>query len=219
MQTLTKKVAQGAASLLTLTLLSGCPAPEEKPTPSPEEEPVVTASVKGQLKWKRQDALAADLSRALALGEDELCKEVGRYDCIDYVHKVALGGNEPEEAGQYMPLAEPGASTPIAVERVVFAACSAAAYADREVRAAPVAFWGIDLNAAALDASDERTREGASKNITALYQSLLARDPLKREVDAVLTLMEDDAGQGVSGDTFAVLACFTIATQSEFLFY
>ena len=102
-------------------LLAGCdetalPAVTDAACAPPEVEP---------LRWKRSDALFADLAGALELERAAVCSEQG-VDCAR-IHRVALGGNDPFESTIYSPLTEPLVITPLVAERVVMAASASVA--------------------------------------------------------------------------------------------
>jgi hypothetical protein len=168
------------------------------------------------LQWKRYGALEADLARALALPPEELCREFGRESCIREVHLVPLGGNDPFKTGLLEPSAEPLATTPTAIDRILLSACSKRVELDRA--AAPggaMVFGALDLAAAAPDPSEAPVVD----TVTTLYRRLLARDPDEHELQLVAALARDKAGQPVSATDFATLSCFAIGTTTEFLFF
>ena len=52
-----------------------------------------------------------------------------------------------------------------------------------------------------------------------LYRRLLAREPEPREIELVAALAENDGDAPLSTREFAALACFTIGSTTEFLFF
>jgi hypothetical protein len=214
-----------AAHLLALPFtalclaLTACPAPTTKPPPGTTDNAnidvtTLAPSTRADLVWRRGKALQQGLADALLLPTDGVCVELDRYSCVDRVHQVALGGNDPFGLALYEPLAQPGATTTIGFDRTVLAACDTAVEADK-ARAAVAVFLGVDLSAASLDKNNVKTLDDAKFMVTTLYQRLLARDPLTSEVDTVLTLLDEP----ISGTDFAKLACFSIASTTETLFY
>jgi hypothetical protein len=170
------------------------------------------------LQWKRADALEADLAQALELAPEELCLEFGQVPCIQKVHLVPLGGNEPFWSGMLQPAAEPLASTPSVVDRVVLAACTNRVARDQHAGAgddAPRVFTQFPLDqpapAPGSDANSGMVRD--------LFRRLLVRDPQQSELSAIGALAHDDDDAPVSGVDFAKLACFAIGSSSEFLFF
>lgn len=124
------------------------------------------------------------------------------------VHVYALGGNEPFLGETFTPLAKPLLTTPIATDRLVLSACGARAAKDA---AGPAAvFTEVDLAATLAPASP-----GVRRQVELLVQRLLARDASAAEVDAVVSMLD---GPGMTGREFSQLACFAIATSTEFLF-
>jgi hypothetical protein len=173
------------------------------------------ASQHPNLQWKRFAAFETDLAQALALEPDKLCKEFGLESCTRVVHLAPLGGHEPFKTGLLEPSAEPLATTPSVVDRIVLSACSSRAGKDREAGKMAVVFRAIDLTKAAPE-------PGSAENkavVTELYRRFLARDPDAFELSRVGTLAHDEAGKAVQGDAFAALACFAVATSTEFLFF
>lgn len=179
------------------------------------EAPAIQPSSDPDLQWKRAAAVEHDLTRALELTSEQLCLEVGVAPCVSQVHLVALGGHDPFGLGLYQSLAAPLATTPIALDRVALSGCAARADLDREAGAAAVVFKGLDLAAPApaADAPELATM------VTELYHRLLARDPLATEIEALGQLTLDEAGEPIGGRDFAVLACYAVATTTEFLFF
>jgi hypothetical protein len=167
--------------------------------------------------WKRQRVLAQDLKNALALGDDELCTELGTSRCVD-VHRVALGASDPFGHGLYAAFDEPLSTTPIATERLVLAACSRRAELDA-ASGAPVVFKGVDLGAGsamwAAAKGGGADGAGARALVADLVTRFYGRDATDDEIGIVLEL----AARAESGKEFAKLACFAIGTSNEFLFF
>jgi hypothetical protein len=179
------------------------------------EAPAIEPSSDPDLQWKRAAAVEHDLTRALELTTDQLCLEVGIAPCVSQVHLVALGGHDPFGLGLYQSLAAPLATTPLALDRVALSGCAARADLDREAGNAAVVFKGLDLGAPAPAADDPKL----AAMVTELYHRLLARDPLATEIETLGQLTVDDAGEPIAGRDFAVLACYAVATTTEFLFF
>jgi hypothetical protein len=175
-------------------------------------------STKNDVRWLRARAFESRLGQALLLNAGELCKEMGMYSCVDEVHLVALGGNDPYEKGLYEPLASPAVTTPVAVERMVISACSAAVEKERSA-AQQFVFLDLDLEASQLDTTDAQTDLAVADTIVSLYRRLHVRNPLPSEAELVRQLLVDDDGNNVSAIDFAKLACIAIASTSESVFY
>lgn len=193
-----------AAALLVTT--GGCADDE------PAADTSVAASSRTTLLWKRDHALEGDLARALELPPEELCLELGERSCIDEVHRSSLGGHDPFEQGLYVPLAAPLVTSPLALDRVVQAAC--AERIARDTLEAPVVFTALNLTGAAPAADDEAYAE----TVRTLYRRLLTRNPEPAELRALEALLEDEEGDRVDASTFALSACFAIGTTTEFVF-
>jgi len=184
---------------------SGAPAgplPTIPTTPMDPGECRDEAPAVDPLQWKRVDAYEADLLGGLALGADG-CLELGTERCAD-VHRAALGGNDPFRNGQYEPIAEPLATTPVALERVALGACAERARLDAEGPAE--VFTALDL-----DADVDPTSPGVRETGAALYRRLLARDAEEAELDALAAIAEG----GLPARDYAVASCFAIATTTE----
>lgn len=166
--------------------------------------------------WKRGAALAADLGRALALNDTELCTEVSDVPCVD-VHRAPLGRADPFGTGLLSPAARPMATTALATERVALSACSTRVEKDRA--GSPQVFEGIDLSDQALSADLVAQRAAAERLAKILYPRLLTRTATPAEVDVLRELAVGSTGQPVSARSFAKLTCFAIATTTEFVLY
>ena len=177
--------------------------------PGSDSATKATARTK-HLQWKRADALEADLSAALELPPAQLCREFGVKPCIRDVHLVPLGGYDALASGMLEGAPDPIVTTPTAVERVVLSACSRRVELDRTSATKSALLSALELDAPAPAADSAAMHEFVS----ALYRRLLARDPSDDEVREIATLSAD-----VSADEFAKLACFTVGTLSEFLFF
>ncbi len=122
------------------------------------------------------------------------------------VHVFALGGNEPF-LGTYTPLANPGLTTPLALDRVALLACGERARQDQE--GSPKVFTEIDLSLP--DVSSETA--GLKETVRDLYKRLLARDATDVEVAILLAIA--DGPEELSAVEAVRLVCFAIATTTE----
>lgn len=222
--------ARGARTLvITLALANAACTGMTTGTNEPDPEPGVAAdagpevdqvapSTKNELLWRRYRAFEQGLGEALNLASNNICEELGRYDCIEDVHLVALGGNDPFTAGMHQPMKAPTATTPVAVERLVLSACDKAVTADAS-RPVPLIFLDLDLSAVAapLDLDDELTSLAVGDTLTSLYRRLHARDPLPTERAKALEIISGDPDP-MQPREFALLACFAIASTTEAVF-
>ena len=208
------------ASLLLVLLGALACSKKAEPTqpsdPGTDPEGNQRSSTRPNLQWKRFAALEADLAQALELPKEEICNEFGKESCIGKVHLVPLGGNDPFGTGLLEPSAEPLATTSSAIDRILLSACSKRVELDRAAgRSKAKVFAELDLEADAPAKSSASVKD----TITTLYRRLLARDPDPHEVPLVAALAEDGDGDAVSAADFATLACFSIGTTTEFLFF
>jgi hypothetical protein len=125
------------------------------------------------------------------------------------VHVFALGGNEPF-LGRFTPLAQPGLTTPLVVDRVALLACGERVRRDAE--GTPLVFTSLDLS---LPVVNSRT-PGFRETVAELFRRLLAREATSEELNTVLALAEGE--RPLSARQAARLACFVIATTTEVMF-
>ncbi len=181
---------------------------DEMPAPPPYQ-----TSKRSLLQWKRQAAFEADLMGALQLSREQICVEVGGKNCVRDVHLVPLGGNDPYESGLMKPSPEPLATTSSVVDRVLLSACSTRARLDKE--GTPVVLKALKLEGPLPSAADP----AIAATVTELYRRFLARDPTADEVQLVTTLANGEGEPALSSQEFAALACFTIGSSTESLFF
>jgi hypothetical protein len=188
------------------------PPSTSKPPEAAPGAPAYAASRGRSIQWKRNAAFEADLMRGLDLTRDELCQELGTESCIRTVHTVALGGNDPFGSGLLRPAHSSLSTTPLAVDRVTLSACSQRARADKQ--GSPKLFSALDLAGAAPLADSDAFKA----TITTLFRRLLARDPKPSELTTLAGLVSGD-GESMNAEEFATLACFTVASSLESLFF
>ena len=215
--------------------LSACPAKMEVPAPvgggtgvtgggagggggAVEGDAGLAKSAKARVRFKGNERFAIDLAVGLGLPIDQLCKELGQYDCAFFVHGVALGGVEPYGVGLYEPPQQTGATTALAVERVVLSACARRLAADVANPSTALIYRGIpvvDGKLSPVDGPEVRAL------IADLAQRAWLRDPTADEVESLLALARDiepshptDAAQ-----QWALAACFTVFSSAEAVFY
>jgi hypothetical protein len=156
--------------------------------------PAVVESSKSRLQFAGGELYATLLSQGLGIPRDRLCRELGLYDCVEDVHRIALLEVEPYRIAIIDPLENTVVSTPIAVERVALAACTQ---------------WSKSFT------GDRATA------VTTLYQKLLQRDPEEREMQHLEELYASMAAVGDPelDDAWESMSCFAVATTMEALFY
>ncbi len=142
----------------------------------------------------------------------------GSTECSDapYIHEVsprgvhvfALGANAPF-AGKFKPLAEPGLTTPLVLDRVALLACGERVRRDSTADA--VVFRDLDLSLALVTPETP----GLKVMIADLYRRLLAREGTEEEISTIASITLETSLSAVEA---ARLSCFIIATTTEALF-
>jgi hypothetical protein len=132
-------------------------------------------SEKANLRFKEVLRLTNDFARALDLDPNQVCLELGQYDCRA-VHNIALGGVEPRELGLVEPTPSTTITTPIAVERLAVHACERRVTADLDSPSAAI-FAGIDSGTIAN--LDDASITGA---IDSLYKRAVLRPAKETEI-------------------------------------
>jgi hypothetical protein len=203
-------------TFLFLTAASAC-TDESKDgvagDPVPTEQ--VAASRQARVKYKSGARYANDLAAALDLQRDAVCRELGRYDCVDEVHRIVLGGVEPYTLGVREPLPSLGVTAPIAQDRVALAACTERI--ERDLAASEPVF----LTAVDVDAPTPGQLEATAGRF---YDRILRRAATPDEVSALAqfhSTVTDEPGESRATATrdWAILSCFMVATTLESIFY
>lgn len=177
-------------------------------------------SVKNNLRFKRTDRIQLEFARILELPEDQLCAELGIYDCLDRIHRVTLGGVEPYRANIYTAFENTSISAPLVIERVALAACSRRVQLDAANLAEAVIFTDVPVTA------DGRLADVEDAAVTAalerLFTRALLRRPTAEDLNDLQQLYRDIEASGESeipAADFGVLACMITLTSIESLFY
>lgn len=176
------------------------------------------ASVRNNLRFKGADRLAGELMRALDLGRDQICDELGAFDCLGAIHNITLGGVEPYNANIYRPFEGISVGAPMAVERVVLAACTRRILLDVENPGESVLWGNIPLDGDRIADIDGSEVEAA---LTALFRRGVLRDPATEDLDDLRQMYRDIEADG-GGDPalhWAQLSCMVVLTSTEALFY
>jgi len=218
-----------ASRLLLLTALvafAGCPSPASNTdagagTDGGQDTDAgtpIAKSAKGNLRFKGPERLTTDYAAALELQPNEVCNELGQYGCSTVVHPLALGGVDPYGKGLYEALPYTGATTPIVVDRMAWAACGERVNRDLADQNAAVIFKGV------LDGNGKVANPGGPEVqavISALYQRALLRDPEPDEVAAMKQLITDIEATNAPepGKQWLRSACFTVLSSAEAVFY
>lgn len=223
------RLALAAVTCLALTATVGC-GDDDDPvdlktdgsggdtgTPPPDD-PGPPTSPKPNVKFKTGAKLRQELARALSLPQDELCKELGAFDCFA-IHNIALGGTDPLGAGLYEPLSATTASTPIAVERVTLAACQQRMDIDLASPESAVILRDVPIADGRIS---DLESDGVTHFVDALYQRGLSRRAKPHEIDALRELygeMEAANKSDALARDWATLSCMAVLTTMESLFY
>lgn len=207
-------VALGAILLAGTSLaLSGCGDDGSAgPPDGPPGNVTQPASARARVKRKSPALLASDLGQALDLPRAELCAELGSHDCFD-THEILLGGVEPYKLRIDEPLAAPSVASPMAVDRIVLTACGERAARDFDAPADAVVFAEV---AGTPGAPDPAARAAVAGR---LYERLLARPAGAREIDDLVGFYDALGTSPQPARDWAQLACYAVATTTEFLFY
>jgi hypothetical protein len=202
-----------------LTASSACTDKSKSGVPSdlvptvPTEQ--VAASRQARVKYKSGARYANDLAAALDLPRDAVCRELGRYDCVDEVHRIVLGGVEPYTLGVREPLPSIAVTAPIAQDRVALAACTERI--ERDLAASePVFLTTVDV--------DAPTPGELEATAVRFYDRILRREATPDEVSALAqfhSTVTDEPGESGATATYdwAILSCFMVATTLESIFY
>lgn len=203
-----------ALTLATLGLLSAsCSS-----NPAAMEPQPVATSARGNLRFKGPERLNADVAQALELPATEVCKELGLYPCATAVHNVALGGVEPYGTGLYEASGITSATTPLVVDRIMWAACGRRVDLDLANPGGAVIFRGVALDGSKLANPDGEEVRAA---ITQLVQRGLLREPSESELTRYVQLARDieATGNATPAKAFMQAVCFAVMSSAESVFY
>ncbi len=174
-----------------------------------------------QIRFKGASRLNGDIAKTLAISPDEVCKEVGRFDCVSFVHPISLGGVEAYVANLYEGSEETTISAPMIVERIGLQACQSRYEQDRIAGADPHLFPRLELTPDSLRLADPES-EAVSEAIRDYFKTILRRLPTNEEIADFKSLYQEIEQHPDAQDPaheWAVLSCFTLLTSVEFLFY
>lgn len=207
-------------SLASLAVLAaGCAsAPDAAPVAAAEEAPV--ASIDPRVKFRDGERFARDLSEALNLPRDSVCKELSQYDCVGDAFRIVLGGVEPETLGVDQPLEKAALTAPIALDRVALSACSTRVAKDLAEPASAVL-----LRPGALKGGKKQPDKAWMKATAAgVYDRVLRREATAEEVSRLVGFYSEVSADrtGPAADSvkdWVALSCFAVATSLEGAFY
>lgn len=199
------------SSITFVVLLVACKDAPASPAP---EEPA--ASSKPRVRAKNGRRFAQQLSAGLELSEDELCSELGLFDCVEEAHLVVMGGVDAAGLGVAVPLPVAPVTAPIAYDRVALSACFERVDRDFESPGDAAIFGALTES----DVSQE-AREGV---VSELYLRLLHREATDFERETLCefftdTIVPHTPDSQEAHQQWAGLSCFAVATSVESLFY
>ncbi|MDX2012034.1 MAG: hypothetical protein SFW67_17710 [Myxococcaceae bacterium] len=210
-------------ALMTLSVVTAgcfCAPPAPPPPPQVMESPDagVGASARGNLRFKGPERLVNDVAAALELRADQVCTELGQYQCASLVHNVALGGVDPYGPGLYEPSGITAVTTPLVVDRVALSACTRRVDADLATPQSAVVFRGVPLNGKKLANPDGSELPAVIGELT---RRVLAREPYDREVSRYVQLARelDASPEAEPARAWMQAVCFAVVSSTESVFY
>lgn len=177
------------------------------------------ASLDPRVKFKDGERLLRDLSTALDIPRDKICRELGRYDCFNDAFKIVLGGVDAEYLGINQPLAQEALTAPIAVDRVALQVCTLRVQMDV---ADPTK--AVLLKAQARPARGKPPAAWLRQTTAGIYGAILGREPTRTETAELVRFYDKTARTGGKANPDAVkdwvtLGCFAVASSLENVFY
>jgi hypothetical protein len=173
------------------------------------------------IRFKGADRLNGDIANTLAIPPSEVCKELGLFDCVSFVHPISLGGVEAYVANLYEAAEQTSISAPMVVERVGLKACQYRYEQDRVGGVEPHLFPVLELTD-----DDKRLANVESVEVTeainGFFKVILRRVPTTDEIADLKSLYNDIAQHPDAvepAQEWSVLSCFTLLTSVEYLFY
>ncbi len=195
----------------------GTPEPGTPEPGTPEPDPIpgaITPSLSPKVKFMGGVRLRQSLATGLGLTPNEVCTELGTFDCVDTVHKISLGGVDAEYSRIDEPFETAPISTPIAVDRLALNACALRAERDFAAPGEAVVFGALAAASTGLADTD-----AVHASVQAVFQRLLRRAASADDLTRLDALATETTTAGESPQTFATLACFIAASSMEHLFY
>jgi hypothetical protein len=190
-------------------------------------EALSMASPKANVRFLSSDRLSKTFAKALALDEEELCKELGLYSCVGFIHKISLLGTDPYLFGVNDPLPATTTATPLVVERVATAGCVLRVKRDM-VTDNELAIDSVktvkkplfDRLVVTQGALKDVNGVDVTRTIDSLYTRALQRHPLASEEEDLRQLYRDVAllSKAPARD-WAVASCVAVLTSMESVFY
>lgn len=178
-------------------------------------------SPKANVRFLNAGRMSKTYAKALGLPEAELCRELGLYQCVDFIHKISLLGTDPYLFGINDPLPSTTTSTPLVAERVATAGCVARVHADRTPQKAKTN--GAIFHRLIVDAGGKMdpTTADVAKTIDVLYVRALQRHASASEIADLRQLYRDIEAlpSPKPAEDWAIASCVAVLTSMESLFY
>jgi hypothetical protein len=177
------------------------------------------ASLDPRVKFKDGERLLRDLSSALDIPRDKVCKELGQYDCFNDAFRIVLGGVDAEYLGINQPLEQEALTAPIAVDRVALHVCTTRVEMDL---AAPEK--AVLLKPLARPARGKPPAAWMRQTVSGVYESILRREASRTETAQLVGFYNDVARTNGKANPNALkdwvtLGCFAVASSLENVFY
>ncbi len=181
--------------------------------------PAFAASAKGQVRFKRNERLTADMAKGLGLSFGAVCNELGLYPCTTTVHHLSLGGVDAYNIGVYEPLPFTGLTSPIVVDRVALSACTQRVTADLATPTTALIFKGVTVDAAGKLSNIDAPEVKAALDV--LYKQVVLRPVTDAEVTHLKKMYADivATNKPAAGKSWMTLSCFAVLTSVESVFY
>ncbi|MEM7679187.1 MAG: hypothetical protein AAF449_24680 [Myxococcota bacterium] len=190
--------------------------PQQEPPPPVSTENVVV-STKARIRFLGGQRYAMRLSEGLDLARQEVCRELGSFDCANEAHNIVLGGVDAEKLGFFEPLPQTAISTPFAADRIALSACSKVAERELSTPENAALFQLYADQNGQVDDDDP----ALAIAVRELYVRVLQRQPSDDERAALLALYPAIKATGTAQAAYdwAVATCFAVSTTEEALFY
>lgn len=205
-----------AAAAVALTGLNA----QAASAPKAADAAAPVASLDPRIKYKDGERYLRDLSYALNMPREDICKELSQYDCSKDAFRIVLGGVEAENLGIRDPLEKEAMTAPIALDRVALHICTARVKQDLADPQNAV------LLRPAANAGKSRKPNPAwmKQTVSGLYDTLLGRDATEYETTQMVRFYDEVSKVGRKANPNAVkdwvtLGCFAVASSTESVFY
>lgn len=179
------------------------------------------ASRDPRVKFRDGERYLRDLADGLEIPRDEICKELGRYDCNDDAFKIVLGGVDPYEIGVQQPLEHASLAGPIAYDRIALQACINRVNRDL---ANPAAAVLLKTPARQVRGTALPDRAWMNGTVDAIYDRVLRREATAAEQQRMADFYRTVArgrrdGPAAIQKDWVTLSCFSVASSLEAAFY